>query len=229
LANWLLGWIDISGDRYDDAISHAEECLRVAVTPTDRLNGEIIKAGAGIFHGRVQEGLFQLNALIEEFERLGANYNGVSTMRGVAIVLAGRLSDGIRAIRQRIAQLDAAEDRGNATWTRIILAEIYMEILSGKQKPPALVILKNIWTIGNTLLFGHRRATALLAEAATYKQMNGRGMFFVRIEFNLGLLSAMKKNRDRARTHFDNARIAAIDQDEDLMVKKIDAAISELG
>jgi len=229
LANWLLGWIDIGDDRYDDAISHAEECLRVAVTPTDRQNGEIIKAGAGLFNGRVQEGLLQLNALVEELERLGAKYNGASTMRGVAIVLAGRLSEGIRAIRQRIAQLDAAGDRGNATWTRVILAEIYIQILSGKQKPPALVILKNIWTIGNVLLFGHRRATALLAEAATYKQMNGQGTFFARIEFDLGLLSAMKKNRDRARTHFDNARIAAIDQDADMMVKKIDAAISELG
>jgi hypothetical protein len=52
---------------------------------------------------------------------------------------------------------------------------------------------------------------------------------FARIEFNLGLLSAMKKNRDRARTHFDNARIVAIDQDSDPMVKKIDAAILELG
>jgi hypothetical protein len=52
---------------------------------------------------------------------------------------------------------------------------------------------------------------------------------FARIEFNLGLLFAMKKNRDRARTHFDNARIAAIDRDADMMVKKIDAAISQLG
>jgi len=150
-------------------------------------------------------------------------------MRGVAIALTGRLSEGIRAIRQSMAQLDAAEDRGNATWTRIILAEIYIQILSGKEKPPALVVLKNIWTIGDTLFFGHRRATALLSEAATYKQMNGRGIILARIEFNLGLLSAMKKNRDRALTHFGNARIAAIDQDADMMVKKIDAAISELG
>jgi len=69
------------------------------------------------------------------------------------------------------------------------------------------VLLKNFWTVIGVTIFGASRARALLLQAAATKMLSERGVFIARINFDLGVLSAMKKKRAQARTYFENGNI----------------------
>jgi hypothetical protein len=229
MANWLLGWICIVSDVHDGAWSHADECLRVAVAPHDRLQGAMVKAVSGIFMGRVREGLGELEKLVPELERLGTLYGAQDGPRGVALAILGRISEGVRVVEQQIARCDKAGDRAAGTWSRIILAEIYIHILSGNEKPSTATLIKNLWTIIGVMMYGARRAQNLLQEAAAHKQLSERGVIIARINFDLGTLSAMKKRRERAKDYFERARAGAESQGAEKLLQKIDAALLQLG
>lgn len=142
--------------------------------------------------------------------------------------MSGRISEGIKVIKEHIVRLDSEGDRTIAAWTRITLAEIYIQILSGKDKPPATVILKNFLTILGARMFGVRRARALLREAEAHKQLSERGVIFARINLNLGVLSVMENKRAEAKRYLEKARIAAENQGADKLRQKIDATLAEL-
>ena len=191
------------------ALAAADECIRVGIAPNDRLSASMIKAIATVLLGRPRDGLAQLDALIPELERLGSTYLIQLAPRGVALAMLGQISDGIRVVKQQIARCDRIGDQSPGAFAQIILAEIYIQILSGKDKPPASVLLKNFWAILYAMVFGARRARTLLQEAARVNQLSERGVLIARINFNLGVLSAMKKKRDEARSYFTKARVGA--------------------
>ena len=209
-------------------MAHADDCLRTAVTPFDRLQGEAVKALASILIGRAREGLEALDAVYLEFKRLGLLYPIQNGPRGVALAMLGQISKGIRVIRQQISRSDALGHVAAGAWERIMLAEIYIQILSGQEKPLASVLLKNFWTITDAMVFGARRARTLLQQAARVKQLSERGVLTARINYDLGVLSAIKKKRDEARSHFEKARVAAESQSADKLLQKIDAALAKL-
>ena len=73
LASQTLGYIDIVADDPLTATAHADDCLRAAVTPYDRLQGETVKAMSSILMGHAREGLEALDGVYSVFERLGAS------------------------------------------------------------------------------------------------------------------------------------------------------------
>ncbi len=143
LAYWTLAWIDIVDARYDDALRNAEECLRTAATPWDHITGSIAKATAALFRGEIQTGLAQIEELRLWASEHSARYLDAAMQgaTGVGLVLSGRIADGIRLLEQAIYARDAEGLRTVAAWNRITLAEIYLEILTARQKPPARVHL----------------------------------------------------------------------------------------
>ena len=216
------------GDRVA-ATAHAEECLRVAVAPDERRQAAMVKAISGILLGRAREGLEEIDALHAELERSGALINISRASQGVALAMLGRVSEGIRVIEKDIARADATGDQSRAAWNRVFLAEIYIQILSGKEKPAAGVLFRNFWTIIGALIFGANCARTLLQQAAAVKMLSERGVFIAHINFDLGVLSAMKKKRNEARSYFEKARVGAESQGADKLVQKINAALAQLG
>jgi hypothetical protein len=151
---------------YRQSARHSEECRRVAVTPFELRIGFITKASAEIFLGDVQGGLARLlqatNVAAEaEWDTIVA----FATMFiGPGYVLAGRISEGIRLLKSSIATCDKRGDFLYATFTRLSLAQIYVEMLTGRAKPPLAVILRNLVTISSVMLFGARLTAALLEQ-----------------------------------------------------------------
>ena len=109
----------------------------MAIAPFDRLQGEIIRAVAAILSGSARDGLEQIEALNAEFHRLGALYNVFESPRGLALIETGRIFEGIRLIERAIAARDAAGDRTQAGFARILLAEVYIQLLAGGRTAPA--------------------------------------------------------------------------------------------
>ena len=227
-AHLMLGYIDMVGDDPIAAIAHAEECIRVAVAPNERRQGAMVKAASGILLGRAREELSEIDALNSEFERSGMLIAMQRMPQGVALAMLGRVSEGIRVVEQEIAQADATGDQTRAAWDRVTLAEIYIQILSGEEKPTAAVVFRNFGAIITAIIFGASRARALLLRAAAVKMLSERGVIIARINFDLGVLSAMKKKREEARTYFEKARVGAESQGADKLMQKIDAAMAQL-
>jgi class 3 adenylate cyclase/tetratricopeptide (TPR) repeat protein len=228
LANWLLAWISILADRYEDGASYSEESIRFAITPLDIMNGKATKAVTDVFQGRAAEGLAQLEVLAADMERIGHRYNGTAVAIGGALALTGRLAEGFRCLKRAIALFDDVEDRTNAAWARIVLAEIYLQILSGDEKPSMAFLMKNIVPIASTIAFGAGRVKVLLEKAAAHSQLSESGMIRARINMNLGLLHKHKKQPALARRYLEKARAPAEVQGATVMVGKIDAALAEL-
>jgi class 3 adenylate cyclase len=228
-ANWVFGWIKIIEGAPEAAMAYGDDCLRVAIAPFDRLQGAIIKAVSSVFMGRAGEGLIAIEALNVQFETLGALYNVLQGPRGVAMAALGRVAEGIAVIEQLIAQRDEAGDRTSAAFARVLLAEIYIQILSSKKRPAASVVVKNIRILTHAKVFGAHRARILLEQAASHKQLSENGVVMARVNFNLGVLCARKRKREKARGYFERARLAADAQLHDALRKKIDAALTDLG
>ena len=228
LANVVLGYTKLLDDDPAAAMMHGEECESVAIVPLDRLLGGMLKACAKIVLGRAREGLTEVYALNSALEQTGSLITIQGTAEGAGLLALGRISEGIRVIERQIAQSDAIGDRPRAAMERLLLAEVYIQILSGKDKPRAAVLFKNFRTIIGVLIFGAGRARMLLQQAAAVEQLSERGVVVARINLGFGQLSAMKRKRNEARSYFERARIGAEAQGADKLVQKIDAASAEL-
>ena len=228
-AHLLLSYIDEMCDDPVAAAAHAEECIRVAVVPDERRQAAMVKAVSGILLGRVREGLEEIVALNSEFERSGALMAMQSMFQGIGLAMLGQVSEGIRMIEKEIAQADATGDQTRAAMSRIILAEVYIQILSGKEKPRVMVLFRNFWTVTGALIFGASRARRLLRQAAAVKKLSERGVFVARINYDLGVLSAMNRRSERARAYFNKARVGAECQGAEKLTRKIDIALMQLG
>jgi hypothetical protein len=146
----------------------------------------------------------------------------------VALIQTGRVSEGIRLIERTIEAREAAGDRSLAAFTRILLAEVYIEILSGGRKAPAATVLRNLPTLAVARLRGARRASALLERAASHKQLSDHGAAGARIDFGRGRLFAMGGKRDQARACFERARDIAEAQGLDLLRRRSQDALAQL-
>jgi class 3 adenylate cyclase len=228
-ANLMLAYIDMFGDDPIAAIARAHECMRIAVAPNEKLQGAVVKATAEILLGRAREGLAELEAANAEFERLGSLFFVQTGPRGVALAMMGHISEGIHVIERQIAQSDSVGDQVRAAWSRIMLAEVYIQILSGKERPTLGVLLRNLWTIVDVMIFGVSRARDLLKKAAQVKMLSEGGVHIARINYDLGVLATMKNRRDEARRFFAQARAGAESQSAVKLLQRVDAALAQLG
>ena len=143
MAHLVLGYTDMLGDDPNGAIVHAEECTRLAVTQNERRQAALVKATSGVFLGNARDALKEIETVNSALEHSGSLILIQRQPQSVALVMLGRISEGVRMLEQAIAQSDAIEDRTRAAWGRIILAEIYIQILSGGEKPPVAVLIRN--------------------------------------------------------------------------------------
>ena len=65
---------------------------------------------------------------------------------GIAHVLAGRIDRGIRLLENAISAYDARGEILYATIYKFSLAEIYLEMLTSRARPPISAIVRNLGT-----------------------------------------------------------------------------------
>src|SRR5262249_17974666 len=147
---------------------------------------------------------------------------------GVGLVLSGRVSEGIGLLERAIAARDAEGFRAMAVFNRITLAEIYLEILTARKRPPMRIIVRNFRALVGAMMFGARRADELLKKAGQKRQGTEQGALQARTKMDLGLLLKQKKQPRRARDFLEKARLPAELQGATSLLSKIDAALAEL-
>ena len=230
LGLWLLGWVDIVDEQFADALAHGEEGEKVAVLPLDRLVSTQVKGIALIGLRQVDDGSRILTELREQFTKNDWRYNfyGTDLILGVALIMQGKFGKGVSQIRRYIAETERQGYRVAADWARVLLAEVYLELLTGKEKPGIRVLLQNLVFLIRTLPFAAQIALRLLSQASASQQIGKSTTLAARISFGIGLASQIKKRGKEARVHFEHAREIAESLKATALLAKIDTALAEL-
>ena len=87
---------------------------------------------------RLEEGLLLLKQQSDRLNADGVLYisNLTDPVAGVAKVFNGNVAEGINWIERAILRREQERARHFADWYRLILSEIYLQALLGKEKPP---------------------------------------------------------------------------------------------
>ena len=96
-------------------------------------------------------------------------------------------------MKQAILRRDQV-DRRNAAWCRMLLCEIYLEIIAGTEKPPAKVLARHILTLVTVMFTAEKRIRALLEQARRTPELDPDGHHIGRSEMILGLLCRQRKS-----------------------------------
>jgi hypothetical protein len=225
MAYWTLAWIDIQDHRFGDAIANAQRCQKTAATPFDRNAGTMASATGLLLEGRIEEGLAQLLALKKWALAHGWLYSasGVDFAAGPALAMTGRIAQGVRTLEAGIAACEATGSRAMASWNRLALAELYLQMLLARKRPSIRFILSNLGAILWVRMFGNRRARQLLGEVVQNDQIHELSTARGWIEIDLAKLCILKRQPDIARLHLKKAQLAAAAQESSLMLSEIDA------
>jgi tetratricopeptide (TPR) repeat protein len=227
---WILSSLDLTDERYDDALLHSNESIELALTPFDRELGLLTKGMAEIISGNVGEGAALLRDLRQRSLANDFSYFrlGCDPVLGIAMVLEGDFAGGVRFIEAAIRRNEHEGSPYGRDLARIYLAEIHLEFLAPRQKPPLTVLLANLPFLIRTSLTRRRRALELLMQARDNPLFAGASYIRARIDADLGLLHKLAKRRDKARLHLMQARSVAESLRATGLLSKIDAALVDL-
>jgi hypothetical protein len=225
----LETWIALGSDDYQSALNLAETSLSIARTPYDQQTAETGRLIALVLLRRPDA----LPKLRDWMDRCAANdwpylQSGPGGIYGVGLVIDGEISRGVRWLEEAILRREQEGYRTVADWYRMYLCEIYLEIISAKQKPPISILLRNAFTITLVILRAEQRISNLVERVCQNPQFDPRGHFVGRCEMILGLLYKTKKKNALAVQHLSKAKLIASQYGQTPMLTKIDAALAEL-
>ena len=112
-----------------------------------------------------------------------------------------------------------------ATIYKFLLAEIYLEMLTSRARPP-FAIVRNLGMIFRVKFSGVRRTEALLEQASRAPHLHECGSTRARINMDIGLLRKLQKKPDLARQFLEKARAPAKVHGATLLVTKINPLLS---
>jgi len=230
MAYWTLAWIDVQDNLFADAIANAKRCMETAATPFDRNAGTMVSATGLLLQGRIEEGLAQLLSLKTWALANGSQYSasGVDFAAGPALAATGRIGEGIRMLEDGIAACEANGCRALATWNRMALANLYVRMLTSKERPSFKFAVSNLGVISRVLIRGNSEARRLLGEAIANDQIDELSTSRGRIEIDLARLCLLRKRADLARQHLQTARRAAAAQESSHMLGEIESIEASL-
>jgi class 3 adenylate cyclase/tetratricopeptide (TPR) repeat protein len=231
LGLWLLSFIALLSDSYAEALAYSEQCLAVALTEQDRLIALGAKAGALVLLRQPEEGAPLLEQYRQRCVTDGFIYalRGSDAIVGLHEVLQGNIKEGIRFIEEAILQ---AEKRGNpsiADSYRSTLAEVYLQIIIGSEKPPFPVLLKNLPILLKVKLSASARIRALIAHVLENPRFDPSGHHIGRAKMILGLLYKAKKKRTLAVKHLVEAKRIFSQFGQTPILTRVETALAELG
>jgi hypothetical protein len=221
----------VVSDSYAEALEYCEQSLAVAVTPFDRDCATDCMECALVLLRRTDEAA----KLLEEHRRRcvtkGDFYTLVAAdgIDGVCKVFQGNIRDGICLIDASILRREQEGCRGYADWLRLNLAEVYLQIIMGKEKPPLPILLKNLPIILRVMLTASSRIPALVTHALGNPRYDPEGHYVGRAQMTLGLLYKIKKKRALALEHLTVAKRIFSQFGQTPTLARVDEALAELG
>jgi tetratricopeptide (TPR) repeat protein len=227
----LLAWMSLVSDAYAEALEYSEQCLAVAITPYERNGASGAKGSALVLLRRTEEG----GALLEEHHRRCAadgNFYTLSQSEGVigiCRVLQGKISDGIVLLEAAIAKQEKAGFQRAADLYRLQLGEIYARIVTGSEKVPLTILLRNLPILLKAMATAPSRLGALTACVLENPHFDPEGHHAGHAKLLLGLLCKAKKRRALALQHLTEAKRILSQFGQTPILMRVETALAELG
>jgi class 3 adenylate cyclase len=233
----LLSIIALWSDSYAETLEYSEQSLAVAVTPVDQNVCTFLKLNALVALRRTEEGAMLLEAYRRRCvaDGLIELLNGTDTIFGACKILQGNIRDGLRLIEEAILKQEKQGFRDMADWTRLTLAEVYLQIIAGNEKPPLPILLRNLPTLLRNLpiilrimINAHSRISDLLKRVLANPRFDPAGHHIGRAQMILGLFYKVKKKRALAVQHLTEAKRILSQFGQTPILARVDTALSEL-
>jgi hypothetical protein len=227
----ILTWIALMSGSYAEAVDYSEQALSVAIAPQDRNTALIGKGSALVLLRQIGAGMELLEPQRSRCVVDGDLYRLVGTNAPTAVckVLQGDIGGGLRLLEKAIARNEKQGYRGAADWDRLHLCEVYLQILGGNEKPPFLVLFKNLPFLIKVRVTAPSRIRSLMARFLENPQFHPSGQFAGRAQMTLGLLCKMQKKRALAVQHLTEAKRILSGFGETPIYARLNAALAELG
>lgn len=225
----LKALIALMHDDYPATLQFADEAIAISRVPFDRETASSARNAALVLLRR-PEAMASVRAYMDTCARNGWHllYSGVDDLWGVALMLGGDVSGGLRYMEGAIHRREAEGYRGSADWTRMFLSEIYLQLLVGGGKASARVLLMNLPTLVKVRLTASRRIAALVAQVRSNPQFDPDGIFVARCEMILGLLCKARSRRADAIRHLSEAKRITSQFGPSPILVQVEAALAEL-
>jgi class 3 adenylate cyclase/tetratricopeptide (TPR) repeat protein len=225
-----LAWFDMVDERYDDMLANANAALDIAIAPTDIGLAELLKGMAQVFTGRIDEGADLLWSTRTRCIAAGWSYiTSASDMAlGPTMVVRGEIEKGVRfleAIIETDIRLGFVVGRDAA---RLVLTDIYLELLAPTQRVPIKVVLRNLPFLVRTKFTGWKKAMDMMLAARENPMFSGTSHWRARAEANLGFLYMIRKRYPEAKECLARARPIAEELNSAALLAKIDAALARI-
>ncbi len=149
-------------------------------------------------------------------------------MLGVGLALEGRIGEGLRQVEDTIAFREAEGAHVAADWNRLLLSELYLQILSGEGEASLGVLLRNFRALAGVMLSGEKRIKSLIEKARENPHFDSDGHYYARGEMILGLLHKTKKRKKKAMEHLAAAQRLIAPTGSSPMLTRIEVAMQDL-
>ena len=228
---WLLSIIALWSDSYAEVLEYSEQSLAIAVTPADRNFSTFFKLVALVSLRRTEEGAM----LLEAFRRRSVEdglielLNSTDTIFGACKILQGNIRDGLRLIEEAILRREKEGYRFMADWSRLNLAEIYLQIIAGNEKLPLPTLLRNLPIIVRVMVTAPSRIPDLLKRVLANPHFDPAGHHIGRAQMILGLFYKVKKKRALALQHLTEAKRILSQFGQTPILGRVETALAELG
>lgn len=222
--------IALCTDDYPTALQKSEEALTLA-----RVEWERAIALASRNASLIALGIPGAGAEVEEYLTESAQNDwtmmssGPEAMMGIARLMRGDIAGGIAHIRRTVARREAEGNTTGANWARMYLCEVYLRILSGGEKVPLAVLLRNFGALSRVLLFGERELLKMVRQVRANPHFAPDGHYIARVEMFLGLLAKAKKRDAAAIAHLSEALRIIDPAGQSAMRTRIETALADLG
>jgi hypothetical protein len=227
---WLMGYAAVVLEDYPAALAYAEHALEVAKTPMDRCNAAGVRAISLVLLRRLDEGYPLLLQSRQENTAAGQHYAKAASdaFLGVALVLQGNLAAGIRQLKRSIAEQQSKGYQNAADWARMILCDVYLEILEAKELPPLKVLLRNFATIIHIKLFALQEINQMMEVALSNSQFSSEDIGHSKMKFLLGRRANLARDGQSARKYLETARRLASPYGDTPILRKIETQLAQL-
>ena len=226
----VLGWVALTSEDYGNALTYAQECLRIALTPQDRMTASPIQGAALVLLRKIEAGEAIFSEARKELSALEWRWSlgGVEPIFGVLTILKGQISRGIRIIENAMAVAHQDGWSVGEDWARLLLCGVYLDIISPSQPTALAVVLRNLPVLLRIKFTGSSKILALVEHIRNNPQFDPNGHHIGRCETILGLLYKAKKKRALAVQHLTEAKRIEVQFGPTPMLARIDAALAEL-
>jgi hypothetical protein len=226
----ILTWIALLSDSPTEALEYSEQSLAVAVTPQDRHTARNGKGCILVLLGQVEAGQKLLEEVRLRCVAVGRLYDiaGSDPIIGLCKILQGNIRAGIQFLEEAILRREKEGYRFIADWYRLLLCEVYLQIIGGKEKLSVTNLLKNLPILITVKATATSRIRALTTHVLNNPQFEAAGYFVGRAQMALGLLYKVKKKQALALDHLTEARRIISEFGQTPILARIETALGEL-